>query len=150
MKRFNERRDDQHVVPMIRTIMEERPTYGYKRITAILNKRFGTQFNRKRIYRLMRKEKLLLSKPPAQRRPHTGTGKIMVARPNTRWCSDCFEIHCWNDERVYVAFALDCCDRQAIHFIASDSDILSDGIQQLMLESVERRFGRPQTPEPLQ
>jgi putative transposase len=69
-----------------------------------------------------------------------GTGKIVVPRSDMRWCSDCFEIQCWNDERVHVTFALDCCDREAIHFLASKEDILSDDIQALMLESVERRF----------
>jgi hypothetical protein len=35
-----------------------------------------------------------------------------------------------------------------IHFIASKEDILSDGIQQLMLEAVERRFRRRQGTAP--
>ena len=37
----------------------------------------------------------------------------MAAR-NTRWCSDGLEIGCDNGERVRVAFALDCCDREAM------------------------------------
>ena len=74
----------------------------------------------------------------------------MVDRSNERWCSDCFEIKCWNDERVHVAFSLDCCDREVIHFLASRRDILSDDIQQLMLQSVERRFRHHRTPRTVQ
>ena len=35
---------------------------------------------------------------------------------NCRWCSDGFEIGCDNGEKVRVAFALDCCDREAYEF----------------------------------
>jgi putative transposase len=60
MRAFNSCRDDDGVVALIKKVMKERPTYGYKRITAILNRRFKRRYNRKRIYRLMRKEGLLL------------------------------------------------------------------------------------------
>jgi putative transposase len=149
MSRFNTREEDSEVLPLIRAVMKDRPSYGHKRITAMVNKRFGRRYNRKRIYRLMRKAGLLLPRQPA-RREHVGTGKVMVPQSNMRWCSDCFEIHCWNDERVHVAFAMDCCDREVIHFIASKKDILSDNIQQLMLQAVERRFKKPRTPHPIQ
>jgi len=43
--------------------MKERPSYGYKRVTAMVNKRFDRTYNRKRIYRLMRKGGLLLPRP---------------------------------------------------------------------------------------
>jgi putative transposase len=149
-RRFNNRREDPEVLPLIQAVMKERPSYGYKRITAMVNKRFERKYNRKRVYRLMRKAGLLLPKHPARRDEHAGTGQVMVPKSNMRWCSDCFEIRCWNDERVYVAFAMDCCDREVIHFIASKEDILSDGIQQLMIQAVERRFRRPRTTRPVQ
>jgi putative transposase len=33
-------------------------------------------------------------------------------------CSDGFEIHCYNGEKVYVAFCLDTHDREAISYVA--------------------------------
>jgi len=150
VRRFNIRRDDAEVLPLIEAVMKERPSYGYKRVTAMVNKRFARAYNRKRVYRLMRKGGLLLPRQPVNRTQHLATGKVMVPRPNMRWCSDCFEIHCWNDERVHVAFAMDCCDREVIHFMASRTDIFSDDIQQLILESIEQRFGQPRAPHPIQ
>lgn len=38
----------------------------------------------------------------------------MAGSPSTRWCSDRLEIVCDNGEKVRVAFALDCCDREAM------------------------------------
>jgi len=54
-------------------------------------------------------------------------------------------------ERVRIAFTLDCCDREAISWIATTSGIDSSGIRDLMVESVERRFGLvDQLPRPIQ
>jgi putative transposase len=149
-KAFNERRDDAEVTKLIQLVMRERPTYGYKRVTAMLNSRFRRRFNKKRIYRLMRKAGLLLPRSPIVRPKHPGTGKVMVAHPNTRWASDCFEIHCWNDEKVYVTFAIDCCDREVIHFIATPEDISAEVVQVLMFRSVEIRFGSLRAPRQLE
>lgn len=138
------------MIKLIELVMRERPTYGYKRITVMVNRRFHRRFNRKRIYRLMRKAGLLLPRSPVARPQHTGTGKVMVAHPNTRWASDCFEIHCWNDERVYVTFAIDCCDREVIHFIATPEDIKAEVVQALMFRCVEIRFGAVRAPRQLE
>ncbi len=39
---------------------------------------------------------------------------VDVEQSKLRWCSDAFEIGCDNKEKVRVAFAPDCCDREAI------------------------------------
>src|SRR5207248_6855430 len=67
--------------------------------------------------------------------------RIAVDRPDTRWCSDGFEIGCDNGEKVRIAFTLDCCDREAISWVATTGGISSSDVRDLMVESVERRFG---------
>ena len=60
---------DAEILPQIRTLIDERPTYGYRRIGALLNrirKASGlTPFNHKMVYRLMKQNNLLLTR-------HTG------------------------------------------------------------------------------
>lgn len=80
---------------------------------------------------------------------HTGAvydrlhdGRVAVERSNIRWCSDGFEIGCDNKEKVRVAFALDCCDREAIAHVATTQGIKSEGVQDLVITAVENRFGR--------
>ena len=51
------------------------------------------------------------------------------------------EIGCDNGEKVRIAFTLDCCDREAISWVATTGGINSADIRDLMIESVERRFG---------
>ena len=69
-------------------------------------------------------------------------GKIAVAHSNLRWCSDGFELACDNGEKVRVAFALDCCDREAMAWVATTQGIKAEDVRDLMVASVESRFGQ--------
>jgi putative transposase len=42
---------------------------------------------------------------------------------------------------VRVAFALDCCDREAMSFLATTSGVSGENVRDLMLAAVEHRFG---------
>lgn len=137
--------DDSELLVAIRTLTDGRPTYGYRRIWALLNRERAAaglpRLNHKRIYRLMSQNGLLLQrytgKPPG--RAHDG--QIITIRPNLRWTSDGFEIACWNRETVRVAFALDTCDREVMAWTASTGGFSGEMIRDLMIESVEHRFG---------
>ena len=136
---------DRKVLSGIRSVIKDRPTYGYKRVTALYNReRVGKgleKHNKKRIYRIMKENGLLLPKTGKSRAVHKGTGKVMTLHSNTRWCSDCFEVHCFNGEKVYVSFVLDTCDRQVLSWTAFSRPLLSEDIQALMISAVEGRFG---------
>src|SRR5262249_54030936 len=45
-------------------------------------------------------------------------------------------------ERVRVAFALDCCDREAMSFLATTGGIAGEDVRDLMVAAVEYRFGQ--------
>lgn len=153
MPKFYKKADDPAVLAAIQTILSARPIYGYKRITAMINrerKDLGQKrLNKKRILRVMQMNGLML--PKAEKtRTHQPTGKVMTLHSNTRWCSDCFEIRCYNREKVFVAFALDTCDREVIRYIAKTEPILAVDIQALMLMSVEARFDGLNVPRKIQ
>ena len=146
---------DAEVLPQIRTIVDQRPNYGYRRIGALLNrirKSSGLPaFNHKKVYRLMKQNNLLLTRhtgKPMPERVHEG--KVITLRSNSRWCSDGFEIRCWNQEVVRVTFVLDTCDREVIAWEATTGGFTGETIRNLMLMSVEQRFGQYQTPHPVQ
>ncbi|MHA1067274.1 IS3 family transposase, partial [Enterobacter ludwigii] len=89
--------------------------------------------NAKRVYRIMRQNGLLLERKPAippTKRAHTG--KVAVGESNQRWCSDGFEFNCDNGEKLRVTFALDCCDREALHWAASTGGYDSETVQDVM------------------
>lgn len=130
----------------IQTAIEHLPSYGYRRACALVNRRRSAEgrsaANHKRAYRVMREHCLLLRRHtgrPPDTRAHNG--RIAVDRSDTRWCSDGFEIACDSGERVRVAFALDCCDREAMSWVATTAGISGDMVRDLMVQAVETRFG---------
>lgn len=141
---------DQTLVAEIRRVVEDRPTYGYRRVTALLNRRRNAaRVNHKRVFRVMHEQKLLLPKFTGRvQRAHTGT--VMTLKSNIRWCSDGFEIRCWNGEKLHVAFAMDCCDREIIGWVASTQHLNSESIRDLIAMSIESRFQALEAPQPIE
>jgi transposase InsO family protein len=146
--------EDGQLLEPLRRLVDGRPTYGYRRIGALLNRerlQAGlARLNHKRIYRLMAQNGLLLQRYTGKPPGRLHEGRIITIRPNLRWTSDCFEIACWNGEVLRVAFALDTCDREVMGWCASRGGISGEMIRDLMLEAVERRFGEAHTPHPVQ
>lgn len=147
-KRYH-KADDDYLLPLITKIISERASYGYRRVTVLLNallvKQGMASVNHKRVYRIMSNHDLLLpvhgKKPTRQH-----DGKVITLMRNTRWCSDAFAIQCANGDRVHVAFVLDTCDREVISYIASTIGIDGLAIQTIMLDAVEKRFGQSKLP----
>ena len=143
-RKYYHKAEDNNYLLLIRKITDRRPTYGYRRVTAILNRYLSLleqpKVNHKRIYRIMKINGLLLQKYTG-RPARCHNGKVMVRQSNMRWCSDIFEIVCWNRERVRVAFSMDCCDREIMSYIATTGGISGDMIKDLMAEAIDSRFG---------
>jgi putative transposase len=68
---------DAELLTRIRPLVDARPSYGYRRITALLNRQAGaerlTRANHKRVYRVMKRAGLLLA-------PYTGHGLVCARR----------------------------------------------------------------------
>ncbi|QQO70588.1 MULTISPECIES: IS3 family transposase [Klebsiella] len=147
--------DDTDVLLRIHHVIGELPTYGYRRVWALLRRQAELDgmpaINAKRVYRIMRQNALLLERKtavPPSKRAHTG--KVAVKESNQRWCSDGFEFRCDNGEKLRVTFALDCCDREALHWAVTTGGFDSETVQEVMLGAVERRFGNELPASPVE
>ncbi|EKG1328944.1 IS3 family transposase [Escherichia coli] len=147
--------DDTDVLLRIHHVIGELPTYGYRRVWALLRRQAELDgmpaINAKRVYRIMRQNTLLLERKtavPPSKRAHTG--KVAVKESNQRWCSDGFEFRCDNGEKLRVTFALDCCDREALHWAVTTGGFNSETVQDVMLGAVERRFGNELPASPVE
>ncbi|MCZ5965216.1 IS3 family transposase [Escherichia coli] len=147
--------DDTDVLRRIHHVIGELPTYGYRRIWALLRRQTELDgmpaINAKRIYRIMRQNALLLERKtavPPSKRAHTG--RVAVKESNQRWCSDGFEFRCDNGEKLRVTFALDCCDREALHWAVTTGGFDSETVQDVMPGAVERRFGNELPASPVE
>src|SRR5829696_7444418 len=91
--------EDGELLPLVRRLVDERPTYGYRRITALANRELASTgeppVNHKRMFRIMRQNGMLLARHTGRRIGRHHDGKVVVMRSNLRWCSDGFDITCW-------------------------------------------------------
>jgi putative transposase len=134
-------RDDNDLLARIRTVVDARGSYGYRRVAALLNRMPRTaKVDHKRVYRVMRAAGLLLERHTGKS-TRTHEGRIITLASNMRWCSDSFEIRCWDGQRLQVAFALDCCDREVMCWVATTAAITGEMVHDRMTDSIGARFG---------
>jgi putative transposase len=137
--------DDMPLVTELQGLVAEMPTYGYRRVWALLRRsrdaKAQPRVNAKRVYRVMRTYGLLLERRPRHSQSaRRHDGKVAVERSNARWCSDGFEFRCDDGAPLRVVFALDCCDREAMSWVASTGGYTGDMVRDVMLQAVESRF----------
>ncbi|NNH16959.1 IS3 family transposase [Acinetobacter sp. ANC 4282] len=139
--------DDMVLLPIIREICDQLPSNGYRRVTAHLNRRLKqhvmklARVNPKRIYQIMKQNQSLIMRAEPLKNDRTHDGRVEVFVSNSRWCSDGFEIKCWNGEKVRAIFSLDCCDREVMSYLATTTGISSDMVCDVLVQSMEKRFG---------
>lgn len=141
------RRDDAAVTAQVRAIIRTRASYGARRGRALVNREFDTTYNLTRIQRVLELTGWKLPRSTRRRTGRAHTGQLRRAVSNERWCSDGFEIACWNGEIVPVAFALDCHDRECVAVVAVPRTLAGRDIQQLMQHAVAARYGEGARPD---
>ena len=95
---------DEELLPLIRRLVDDQPSYGYRRVTALVNRVLAAQgkpaANHRRVFRIMKQQGLLLQRHTVRRKGRLHSGKVVVMRSNLRWRSDVFETTCWKGEMV--------------------------------------------------
>jgi transposase InsO family protein len=146
--------EDAALLPTIRQIVDERPSYGYRRVAALVNRQCRLEgkppVNAKRVLRIMRANGLTLAPHTALPPGRTHDGVVIALRSNVRWCSDHLELHCRDGAVVRVLFAIDACDREVIAWSATTGGVSGEMVRDLMIACVERRFGAMRTSRPVE
>ena len=156
------------LLPRIQALVAKRPTYGYRRITAVLNRDLRSQglspVNHKCVYRIMARNSLLLERSGFDRPERRHDGKVIMMGSNLRrcsdglvfrwlgvqmaWCSDGLEFICWNRDVIRLAFGIDVYDRESIcERAVTNAGVSGSDVRDMLLEAVERRFGTHRAPE---
>ena len=143
---------DPVVIAQVRSILREphRGAIGYRMATQHVNYRFGTRYNKKRLQRVMRRYGLGVPRHQRPRRTRPHTGQVQRPASNERWCSDACAIACANGDVVWVAFVLDCHDRECLAWVAAARALVAGDVQQLMTQAVAQRFAGARPPARLE
>lgn len=100
----------------IKSIILEFPTYGYRRVCAILRKRDKLTINRKKVYRLMRNQRWLISQRQASPKPRVQKKRSRTEHSDERWAMDITHIDCGADGWGHLTAVIDCHDRELVGF----------------------------------
>jgi putative transposase len=105
---------DEILAARIRKLIAEFPTYGYRRVWAILRYRDGLRVNRKAVYRVLVRKRWLVHQRHVRPRPRVQARRSRATRSDQRWALDVTHIDCGVDGWGHLAAVIDCHDREIV------------------------------------
>ena len=115
-ERKNNPIQDNEIEEKIRIIINLYPTFGYRRIKVMLLSMFNLVVNRKRVQRILRKNKWQVKKRDKNAKPRVQKKRSKCETSNTRWAMDLTHIYCGNDGWGHLTAVIDCSDREIIGY----------------------------------
>lgn len=98
----------------LQLLIQEHPTYGYRRLWAILRYRLGVVVNRKRIYRILKAKRWLVHQRSVTPRPRVKASASRTGKSDRRWAMDMTHVDCGLDGWAHLVGVIDCCDRELV------------------------------------
>lgn len=114
--RARDRRLDELLVARIRGWMNLHPTFGYRRIWALLRRKDGMLVNRKAVYRVLATKRWFVHQRVRTPRPRVQGRRSRAEASNQRWAMDVTHIPCGPDGWAHLAAVIDCHDREIVGY----------------------------------
>jgi len=105
---------DEAIAGRIQGLIQEHPTFGYRRIWALLRFREGIGVNRKKVQRIMQLRRWQCTKRKTTPRPRVRRSRSQTARSNERWAMDVTHVVCGADGWGHLVAVIDCHDREIV------------------------------------
>ncbi len=103
-------------VELLRTVIHQHPTFGYRQLWALLRFQEGLVVNRKAVYRVLKQKRWLVHQRPCTPRPRVRGWISRASRSNERWAMDVTHVPCGRDGWAHLAAVIDCHDREVIGY----------------------------------
>jgi putative transposase len=141
---------DDVLAERIRRLIADFPTFGYRRLWALLRFRDGLVINRKAVYRVLEVKGWFVNQRPSTPRPRVQGSVSRAAKSNERWAMDVTHIDCGEDGWAHLAAVIDCHDREVIGYELALRARANEAERALEGACIER-FGtlRPDEPTPV-
>ena len=107
---------DELLVERIKALIHEHPTFGYRRIWAMLRFRQGVRVNRKAVYRVLEQKRWFVHQRTWTPRPRVHGRRSEAEQSNERWALDMSLVPCGGDGWAHLAAVIDCHDREVIGY----------------------------------
>jgi putative transposase len=141
---------DELLVERVRRVIDEHPTFGYRRIWAILRFGQGLVVNRKAVYRILRVKGWFVTQRTQRPKPRVRGRRSHAVRSDARWAMDVTHIACGVDGWGHLAAVIDCHDREIIGYEFAMRGRAREAERAIEAACIQR-FGtlRPQGPTPV-
>ena len=106
----------EELVTQLKPLIQAYPTYGYRRLWALLRFRYGQIHNRKAVYRALRLKRWLVHQRTATPRPRVQSRRSRTMQSNHRWAMDVTHVPCGQDGWGHLTAVIDCHDREIIGY----------------------------------
>ena len=100
----------------LQRLIELHPTFGYRRLWALLRFAEGIRVNRKAVYRVLRLKGWFVNQRVVTPRPRVQGLKSRAQRSNERWAMDLTHVPCGADGWGHLTAVIDCNDREITGF----------------------------------
>jgi putative transposase len=98
----------------IAALIQRHPTFGYRRLWALLRFREGQRITPKTIYRICALKGWFVHQRQTTPRPRVQGWISQAARSDERWATDLTHVYCGRDGWAHLAAVIDCHDRELI------------------------------------
>lgn len=142
-------RVNEALAAQLRALILTHPTFGYRRLWAMLRRRYGLAINRKAVYRILKLKSWFCHQRSATPRPRAKAMQSRTDQSNARWATDVTHIPCGCDGWGHLAVVIDCHDREVIGVEFALRGRAREA-ERALEEACLRRFGtlRPEHPTP--
>lgn len=108
--------DDPQLLARLRELIQQHPTYGYRRLWARL--RFGDKLviNRKKVHRIVQEQRWQVTQRQSTPRPRVAKRRSVAQHSNERWALDATNIDCGADGWGHLVAVIDCHDREIVGY----------------------------------
>ncbi len=107
---------DEVLTARLARLIVEHPTYGYRRLWALLRFQEDVRINRKAVYRVLAVKHWFVHQRQVTPRPRVQGRRSRAARSNERWAMDVTHIDCGVDGWAHLAAVIDCHDREIVGY----------------------------------
>jgi putative transposase len=138
------------LVNRIGELVVKYPTFGYRRLWAMVRMRDGILVNRKVVYRIVREQGWFVHQRTTTPRPRVQGLRSRAEKSDERWAMDVTHVFCGQDGWAHLAAVIDCHDRELVgHEFALRGRARE--AERALEEACIRRFGtlRPEGTTPV-
>jgi putative transposase len=107
---------DEVLALRLQRLIAQHPTFGYRRLWALLRFHEGLRINRKAVYRVLVVKGWFVHQRRMTPRPRVQGRRSCASRSNERWAMDLTHIDCGADGWAHFAAVIDCHDRELVGY----------------------------------